>query len=51
MLTRLTTQNRGWYAGYRLGGLVSCRLRRGAVFFASPDRWTSVWCHDEVVRL
>ena len=29
---------------------MSWRPCRGAEFFASPDKWTSVWCHDEIVQ-
>jgi hypothetical protein len=50
-------------SGCIAGGLISCRRRRGAAFFASPGRWTSsavkryqlpiskheVSCHDEIV--
>ena len=34
----------------RPGGLISCRQRRGAAFFASPGRWQVAKGHGEAAK-
>ena len=39
-----------WNYTQRPGGLIRCRLRRGALFFASPGRWQGTSGHGEAAR-